>query len=72
MTFNRKIVIGVVINLPKKFAPHFGHVTRNDITIISCLLEMMGFFRDTATARNGYVKDKQASSFTFKSPWVCN
>ena len=25
---NRKSVIGVVINLRKKFASHFGHVTR--------------------------------------------
>lgn len=65
MTFNRKIAIGVVINLPKKFAPHFGHVTRNDITIISCLLEMMGFFRDTATAKNGYVKDKTDVKLSF-------
>ena len=26
-----KFVIGVVINLPKYFESHFGHVTRNDL-----------------------------------------
>ena len=31
MKLSRKFVIGVVINLPKHFASHFGHVTRNDL-----------------------------------------
>ena len=31
MKLSRKFVISVVINLPKKFASHFGHVTRNDV-----------------------------------------
>ena len=40
MKLSRKFVISVVINLPKNFASHFGHVTRNDITVISFLLKM--------------------------------
>ena len=72
MTFSRKIVIGVIINLPKIFALHFGHVTLNDITIISFLLEMMGFSETREPPRTGTLKTKQTPSFPFKSPWVCN
>ena len=31
MKLSKKFVISVVINLPKNFASHFGHVTRNDL-----------------------------------------
>ena len=31
MKLSRKFVISVVINSPKNFALHFGHVTRNDV-----------------------------------------
>ena len=31
MKLSRKVVISVVINLPKNFASHFDHVTRNEV-----------------------------------------
>ena len=44
MKLSRKFVIGVVINLPKYFASHFGHVTLKQLIKFISLTQKWGIF----------------------------
>ena len=44
MKLSRKFVIGVVINLPKYFASHFGHVTLKQLITSISLTQKWGIF----------------------------
>ena len=44
MKLSRKFVIGGVINLPKYFASHFGHVTLKQLITFISLTQKWGIF----------------------------